>query len=44
MVDDDLFESNLEEFAWHWDLIDFWALPLEIKGHEPPVSTPPPAS
>ena len=35
MKKNNLFESNLDELLWKWDIIDFWALPLHQKGHKP---------
>lgn len=35
MKNNNLFELNLDELLWKWDIIDFWALPLHQKGHKP---------
>ena len=35
MDNDNLFELNLDELSWKWDIIDFWALPLHQKGQKP---------
>ena len=35
MDNNNLFELNLDELSWKWDIIDFWALPLHQKGQKP---------